>query len=727
MHDTRKYQVEFADGVQAEYQANLIAENLYSQIDDEGRQYSQIEGIADHKCDEDAIPKEAGWTILNSGAKKRKITTKGWWLLIKWKDGTSSWASLREAKESNPIEVAEYSVSAGINDEPAFAWWVGYTLNKRNKYIKKINHRMVKKKLKFGVTVPESIEEAYALDKENGNNLWANSIEKERKNVIIAFELLEEGEHLPVGSKLIPTHWIFDVRFCLTRKARLVAGGHRNKDVPKHMTYSSVVSRESVRLCFLIASLNDLDILAADIGNAYLNAPCKEKVHTKIDKVLFGPESEGKTAVIVRALYGLKTSGNSWRLTLSLAITEELGFTQCKADPDVYLKLKVDDKGNKYYAYLVTYVDDILVLDINPNITMNAISNLYRLKDGIAFPNMYLGTDVRKWEFEDQGTGYALGANSYLKEAIRVANKQKEKLKITFPTSRQNGKDTPFSTTSYRPEMEVTPLCDPEQANVYQNLIGVLRWLIELGRIDILLEVSLLSQYLAAPRIGHLQQLFNIFRYLKHHMSSWMVTDAMDYEVEWVPKNGETSSPWDRAIAMKELYSDAIDEIPPDMPEPLGKTINLNVFVDADHAGNKVTRRSHTGIIIFGNMTPINWFSKRQNTVETSTYSSEMIALRIAIEITEGIRYKLRMMGVPVEEPARIYCDNESVVKNTTYPESALKKKHCSIAYHKIRESVASNKVIIFHESTNSNLADLFTKVLPFDKRSKLIRCILHR
>ena len=206
-----------------------------------------------------------------------------------------------------------------------------------------------------------------------------------------------------------------------------------------------------------------------------------------------------------------------------------------------------------------------------------------------------------------------------------------------------------------------------------------------------------------------------------------MVTDAMDYEVEWVPKNGETSSPWDRAIAMKELYSDAIDEIPPDMPEPLGKTINLNVFVDADHAGNKVTRRSHTGIIIFGNMTPINWFSKRQNTVETSTYSSEMIALRIAIEITEGIRYKLRMMGVPVEEPARIYCDNESVVKNTTYPESALKKKHCSIAYHKIRESVASNKVIIFHESTNSNLADLFTKVLPFDKRSKLIRCILHR
>ena len=585
----------------------------------------------------------------------------------------------------------------------------------------------MKRKLKFGVTVPESIDEAYALDRENGNNLWAKAIGKERKNVKIAFELLEDGEHLPIGSKEIPIHWIFDVRFCLTRKARLVAGGHRNKEVPKYMTYSSVVSRESVRLCFLIASLNNLNILAADIGNAYLNAKCKEKVHTKIDKVLFGPDHEGKIAVITRALYGLKTSGNSWRLTLSLAIKEELGYIQCKADPDVYLKLKQDSNGNKYYSYLITYVDDILVMDIDPTTTMNSISNLYRLKEGISFPKMYLGTDVRKWKFEDQGDGYALGSNSYLKEALRVAEKQKNKLKIVLPSKRQNGKDTPFSSVSYRPELDITSLLNDEETNVYQNLIGILRWLIELGRIDILLEVSLLSQYLASPRIGHLQQLFNIFRYLKFHSSSWMVTDPMDYQIEWNPKNGEKSNPWERSKAMKELYSDSIDELPPDMPQPLGKTINLNIFVDADHAGNKVTRRSHTGIIIFGNMTPLNWFSKRQNTVETSTYSSELIALRIAIELTEGLRYKLRMMGVPVTEPSRIYCDNESVVKNTTFPESALKKKHCSIAYHRIRESVAAEKIIIFHENTSTNLADLFTKVLPFERRSKLIHCILHR
>ena len=100
----------------------------------------------------------------------------------------------------------------------------------------------------------------------------------------------------------------------------------------KHDTYSSVVTRNSVRLCFLLAALNDLDVKMADIGNAYLNAKCKERIHVKCDPELFGPEHEGKYAVIVRALYGLKTSGNSWRNHFSTFIRQELKFHPTKAD-----------------------------------------------------------------------------------------------------------------------------------------------------------------------------------------------------------------------------------------------------------------------------------------------------------------------------------------------------------------------------------------------------------
>ena len=110
------------------------------------------------------------------------------------------------------------------------------------------------------------------LDQLNGNDLWKKAIEEELNNVRVAFRLLEEGERTPAGSKEIPYHIICDIKLDLTRKACLVAGGHKNKKVPTFTTFSTVALRDSVRLIFLVAALNDLKLLSADIGNAYLNS-----------------------------------------------------------------------------------------------------------------------------------------------------------------------------------------------------------------------------------------------------------------------------------------------------------------------------------------------------------------------------------------------------------------------------------------------------------------------
>ena len=142
-------------------------------------------------------------------------------------------------------------------------------------------------------------------------------------------------------------------------------------------------------------------------------------------------------------------------------------------------------------------------------------------------------------------------------------------------------------------------------------------------------------------------------------------------------------------------------------------------FVDADHAGNSVTRRSHTGFIIFINGAPIIWYSKRQNTVEASTFGSEFNAMRVALEHVEALRCKLRMFGIKIDGPCDMYCDNNAVVQNSQAPHSTLQKKHNSISCHRVREAVAATTILVHKESTDTNVADLFTKLLPWPKRKQ--------
>ena len=125
------------------------------------------------------------------------------------------------------------------------------------------------------------------------------------------------------------------------------------------------------------------------------------------------------------------------------------------------------------------------------------------------------------------------------------------------------------------------------------------------------------------------------------------------------------------------------------MPEPRGHGFIMRAKVDADHASDTVSRRSRTGLLIYLNCALVYWWSKKQTSVESSSFGSEFVAIKQCCEYIRGLRYKLRMMGIPVEGPAYIYGDNQSVLANTTIPDSTLKKKSQSIAYHFVREGVA--------------------------------------
>jgi len=111
--------------------------------------------------------------------------------------------------------------------------------------------------------------------------------------------------------------------------------------------------------------------------------------------------------------------------------------------------------------------------------------------------------------------------------------------------------------------------------------------------------------------------------------------------------------------------------------------------------------------------------------VGTSTFGSEFVALKMVTEMNEGLRYKLRMFGILLNGPANLFCDNEAVVHNTTIPELTLKKKHNSIAYHRVHEAVAAGVMRIAKETSEMNIAVMLTKLLPGPRLKELCERVL--
>ena len=711
--DTREYVVEFSDGTEAEYSANVIAENMYAQCDFDGNQYLLLEAIVDHKTDGHAVEKADGNVTHNGRTTKRK-TTKGWHLCIQWKDGSTSWERLAEVKESNPVQAAEYAKARGIHDEPAFAWWVDYTLKKREQIISAVNSRYHKRTHKYGIRVPKDVVEAQKLDKQNGNTYWQDAIDKEMKNVRVAFDIKDGSFTTPVGYQQIRCHIVFDVKLeSFKRKARLVAGGHTT-ETPKTLTYASVVSRESVRIALTLAALNDLEVKAGDIMNAYLTAPVAEKVFTKC-----GPEfgaDAGKWAIITRALYGLKSAGASFRNHLADCM-RQLGYKSSLADPDVWMRAETrPSDGHQYYAYVLLYVDDILSIHHDAMSQIKSIDKYFHVKpDSMGDPDMYLGAKLRKVTLPNGVEAWSASPAKYVREAVKNIQ---EYLREDMPGVRLPKKAASPFLRDYAPELDVTPPLSSEQASIYGSHIGILRWMVELGRVDIITEVSMLASHLAYPREGHFEALLHIYGYLKNKYNSRIVYD---------PSYPDIDHSQFKDCDWKEFYGDAKEAIPINAPPARGKGVDLRLYVDSDFAGNSVTRRSRTGFLVYMNMAPIAWSSKKQATIETSVFGSEFVAMKHGMEYVRGLRYKLRMMGVPVEGPAYVYGDNMSVIYNTSRPESTIKKKSNSVCYHAVREAVAMGEILTTHVPTLENPADLCTKVVPGGrKRDHLVAMILH-
>ena len=339
--------------------------------------------------------------------------------------------------------------------------------------------------------------------------------------------------------------------------------------MPSSITYSSVVSRDSVRIAFLVAALNDLDVMSADIDNAYLNAPIKERIWTVagpefgteqgavfiITRALCGLKSagaawrsffaqaltqldfrptrylnapnkeriwtvagpefgteQGAVFIITRALCGLKSAGAAWRSFFAQALTQ-LDFRPTRGNGDVYIKPQTKPNGTKYYEMLLVYIDDILVLSNDTKPILDGIAAQFRLKaDSLRAPDQYVGATIKIFTDCEGSESWAMSSDEYVRAALNkiVEGLDKRGLKLKGRAFQ------PFD-SSYCPELDVTEELDDAGVAKFQGYIGTFRWMIELGRLDILMEVSQLSSFQAMPRKGHLEACYSIFAYLRKH------------------------------------------------------------------------------------------------------------------------------------------------------------------------------------------------------------------
>ena len=631
-------------------------------------------------------------------------------VMVEWESGEVTYEPLTLISKDDPITCAVYAKKHDLLDTTGWKHLKRYAKTSKRliRAVKQSRIRQVRASARYqhGFQVPKDYNDAMKLDKENGNTHWQDAMDLELTQIHEYKVFKDTGKAkfhngkvvTPDGFQKIRVHFVYAVKHDGRFKARLVADGHLTKE-PVESIYSGVVSLRSLRMVVFLSQLNNLEIWGADVGNAYLEAYTDEKLC-----IMAGPEFkelQGHLLIMVKALYGTCSGGARWHDRL-FDILQELKFKPSKADPDVWMR---PEPGGTCYEYIAVYVDDLAIAAKDPQAFCNELKKKYNLKlKGVGPLEYHLGCTYKK---DPDGTLAA--------DPRRYVNKILESYERMFKEKPR--KSRPPLEGGDHPELDTSELCDEHQTKQFQTLIGQLQWLISLGRFDIAVHVMSLSRFRAQPRKGHLDRAKRIVGYLlflpdgaiRFRIGEPDFSSLKDQEYDWT----------------RTVYSGACEQIPHDIPKPLGKHVQTTHYVDANLHHDLATGKAVTAALHFLNQTPIDAYTKRQSTVETATYGSEFVASRTAVDQIIDIRTTLRYLGVPIRDKSYMFGNNKSVVTSSTIPNSTISKRHHLASYHRVREAIPA-KFISFHwKDGKSNPADILSKHWEFATVWPMLRPIL--
>ena len=631
-------------------------------------------------------------------------------VMVEWESGEVTYEPLTLISKDDPITCAVYAKKHDLLDSTGWKHLKRYAKTSKRliRAVKQSRIRQVRASVRYqhGFQVPKDYNDAMRLDKENGNTHWQDAMDLELTQIHEYKVFKDTGKAkfhngkvvTPDGFQKIRVHFVYAVKHDGRFKARLVADGHLTKE-PVESIYSGVVSLRSLRMVVFLSQLNNLEIWGADVGNAYLEAYTDEKLC-----IMAGPEFkelQGHLLIMVKALYGTRSGGARWHDRL-FDILQEMKFKPSKADPDVWMR---PEPGGTCYEYIAVYVDDLAIAAKDSQAFCNELKKKYNLKlKGVGPLEYHLGCTYKK---DPDGT-LAADPRRYVNKILESSERMfKEKPRKSRPPLERGD----------HPELDTSELCDEHQTKQFQTLIGQLQWLISLGRFDIPVHVMSLSRFRAQPRKGHLDRAKRIVGYLlflpdgaiRFRTGEPDFSSLKDQEYDWT----------------RTVYSGACEQIPHDIPKPLGKHVQTTRYVDANLHHDLATGKAVTAALHFLNQTPIDAYTKRQSTVETATYGSEFVAARTAVDQIIDIRTTLRYLGVPIRDKSYMFGDNKSVVTSSTIPNSTISKRHHLASYHRVREAIAA-KFISFHwKDGKSNPADILSKHWEFATVWPMLKPIL--
>jgi hypothetical protein len=378
-----------------------------------------------------------------------------------------------------------------------------------------------------------------------------------------------------------------------------------------------------------------------------------------------------------------------------------MGFEPSWAEPDIWMRMNGD-----VYEYIAVYVDDLAIAAKDPASIIDLLTGKHGFKlKGTGPIEYHLGMTFRR---NDDGV-LCISPKRYIDKMVDTY--------VHLFGSKPSTKPTSPLPSGDHPEMDDSEFLGSRETQQYQSLVGALQWAVTIGRFDIATAVMTMSSFRAMPRRGHLDRLKRMYGYLSNMNVA---------EIKIRTGEPDYSSYPDREFGWENtIYGGAKEMIPKNLPKPLGKYVTLTHYFDANLYHDYVTGRSVTGILHLLNGTPIDWYSKKQATVETATYGSEFTSARTCVDQIVDLRTTLRYLGVPIRDKSYMFGDNKTVIDSSSTPHAKLHKRHNALSFHRVREAVAAKFVDPHFLPGDLNPADILSKHWGYQQVWRIMQPIL--